>query len=692
MGWPGVLGLGLLFALALLGPQALGACGCTMFLAGAGLAILAAGLLGGNSVYGALTGEREKKTLDSLRLTQLSPSQVILGKLSGEWVSLGRLLLITAPALLVAGALSDAGLAGGVGAVALVALAGLFASVSGIYLSSVAATTSQAVLMGWILKAVWLLGTPILDAVLAAVLVQSRVPPVFSSLNPLAALGVLAIPEGATGARSHLFGLALLALPAATLLLGWQAARRYASDPGRGPALVDGQTHRVYRGAWAPAFIRSLLPSLGSNASFLREMAFQVRTGAGGWPGYLVFLVLFLAPFVYARTWAEKKEVPYLTGPAGISQTVVVSERVPLEMTAGLQVHEPSSPGRRTYLYSYGNEALILEGHSPRLCLRMTLYTLLGLPLPRQRVKVLAFEHQRSSLPVVSEQPLDDERARRFGLEDLSEGDTAPLTTGELQAARGSALHVGIAGAVVLFLLYLSIRCSGFLAGALTGERDRRSWEDLALTGMPASEVLCGKLAGALALPLWQMTVTFPALLFFVFNGGLSVWEIGALYAYALGLAATAGMLGLWCSARSATTHDSHGMALGLVLLAFLALPAVKPAAGFLIGLALLVAVASAARGLAYAAGWAGIALGLVLAPSAPSPLTAALSFMPSLSLHSGSVMRLFQAYPVSGPEALLHLAGSLLVMASLFGLLYRATLDRVAAGRDEALRAEPAA
>ncbi|HXE72816.1 MAG TPA: hypothetical protein VNO81_09150, partial [Candidatus Nitrosotenuis sp.] len=105
-----------------------------------------------------------------------------------------------------------------------------------------------------------------------------------------------------------------------------------------------------------------------------------------------------------------------------------------------------------------------------------------------------------------------------------------------------------------------------------------------------------------------------------------------------------------------------------------------------------LVAVASAARGLAYAAGWAGIALGLVLAPSAPSPLTAALSFMPSLSLHSGSVMRLFQAYPVSGPEGLLHLAGSLLVMASLFGLLYRATLDRVAAGRDEALRAEPAA
>ena len=69
---------------------------------------------------------------------------------------------------------------------------------------------------------------------------------------------------------------------------------------------------------------------------------------------------------------------------------------------------------------------------------------------------------------------------------------------------RDATLHVGLAGAIGLLLLYLSIRFSAFLATAVTGERSRRTWEDLALTGISAGDAMAGKVLGSVVLPLTQ--------------------------------------------------------------------------------------------------------------------------------------------------------------------------------------------
>ena len=57
--------------------------------------------------------EKEKKTLDCLRLTQLSPSALFWYKLSPEFRSLARLLAFTAPAVLLSSTHTSQGLLGG---------------------------------------------------------------------------------------------------------------------------------------------------------------------------------------------------------------------------------------------------------------------------------------------------------------------------------------------------------------------------------------------------------------------------------------------------------------------------------------------------------------------------------------------------------------------------------------------------
>src|SRR5690349_20500329 len=77
----GTLALGIGFAVLMLGPTAAGVCGCTTFTLSAASLVLMCAVLVGNSTLGALTSEREKKTLDCLRLTQLTANQVLASKM-----------------------------------------------------------------------------------------------------------------------------------------------------------------------------------------------------------------------------------------------------------------------------------------------------------------------------------------------------------------------------------------------------------------------------------------------------------------------------------------------------------------------------------------------------------------------------------------------------------------------------------
>ncbi len=675
-----------LFGVGLLGPWLGGVCGCTMFHLGSGFLVLAAALLGGNTLYGAITGERERKTLDSLRLTQLTSSQVLLGRLLGEVAALARLLAAAAPALAVLALTAGVGLPALLWTLAVAGLAGVFASVSGIFVSSLASSTSQAVVAGWIVKGLWLLGTPVLDLVLRAVLVQEDLRPLFTAANPLVALSLATVPELAFGEFRWLLSAYAMELVLATLVMFAVAAWRFGQESAAGPGVADARIHAAWRGQWGPAWLQTLFPGLGRNAPFLREIAWQTRTGAGAWPGYLVYLVLFLAPFLYARAWAVQEAPP--ERPVPRPQVSVVAASAP-DVRTGASDSSAARAGEVAVVTVPGcDRTLVLHGHHPGTCLRLALYTEFGVPMPAAALRpAVGFQvagpvTDRDGGPHgVSAESVDAATLVEFGLAPASPapdpGFVQPGGRESLRPAR--ALGVGLIGTLFLFLLYLSIRSAGFLAGALTGERDRRSWQDLALTGVPARQVVWGKLLGALLHPLVQMTLLFPVLFFYVLAGLVGPFSLLALYLYSAGLALVAGLLGLWSSARSRSTHVSQARAIGLVLLAFLGGLLVGPS-GILPFLALLGWVVARVRRSPARFGWLAMAVGLFLAPQALSPLAAVAGFVPALGLVDvlGGLVGL-----KSFLGAMLFLVGAGLVMG-------RDLLDRVVDGQEgTALRAE---
>lgn len=691
--------MAIVFAVVILGPMMLGACGCTMFSLAAGGLVLAAALLVGNTGFGALTGEREKKTLDSLRLTQLTANQVVLGKISGELTLLGRLLLVGGPTVLAAAAMSDYGLMTGVVALGLAGLAGVFAAVYGIFVSSLFDTTSRAVVGGWIGKAVWLLLTPVLDGVLAAVMVQRTGPPLFSSLNPAAALSVLLVPEGAHGVREFLPLLAFPAIAAAIAFMWHVTARRFDSGLVAGGGVSDRRMHHVYRQGWGPAWLQEKVPALRTNPSFLRELVLQLRSGAGRWPGYAVFIVLFLAPFIYAKSWAVKDTVRSFED-RSTRPVVRVDNSTPV--FSGHDKVTSETP-RQVGLRMIDGTRLVLKNHSPHLCMRLALNRVAGMPLPEGSLRVVVEPqahfyscHRGKDEPVtgVTERPLDSGTAARLGFDRHDgESDRAVMTSLAERRIQDKSLALGIAGTIVLLLIYLAIRCSGFLATAVTGERDRRSWEDLALTGISTDKTLAGKLGGALLLPLLQMTVSFPVMLFFVYNGSLSLFEVGGLYLYAVALAVTAGMLGLWASAVSPTSHEAHARALMLVLVGFTIVPMIAPSLGMVAGLAAVgmgvLSLAHNAR-FAQAAAWVGLGTSLLITPKVASPLTAVLTFTPSLVNTRVAFLQMLNPQMVTVGAAIINLMAALMFLASVAYLLWRASLARLGEGaQEDALRAE---
>lgn len=698
----------LLFAALVFLPMALGICSCTLFGLASLALVLATSLLVGSTAFGALTIEREKKTLDSLRLTQLTAAQIAAAKLWPELRLLGRLLLAFGPTVLVCGALSPDGLLGGLEVLAVAGAAGLLSSTMALAVSSLFDTTSRAVVAGWTLRGVWLLITPVFDLVLGAVLVQEKAVAAFSFLNPLSALTAILVPEASHGTALWLPFLAPLVMAGAAVLLFKLAARRFDNGLLHGASLTDRVIHPVYRRGWGPKWLQSKVPALRSNPAFLREMASQFRAGAGRWPGYAVFVVLFLAPFFYARSWAVKEAVQNAMDAPGYTQLQVANQNNYLPRNANPVETLPDQPlnlgSRNVRLEARDGTCLVMKGHTGNFCSRLYLYYAFQVPLPRHEMVVVDYGtsnpnyFQQGNPQPVSATPVDDQTADRYGLS--SPGDSSS-TSRDLDADSQDRLNqasmaVGLAGTAVLLLLYLGIRCSGFLASAVTGERDRKTWEDLALTGINPSRALAGKLGGALLIMGFQMTLAFPVLGFFVFTGNLSLPEMGALYLYALAVMVTAGTIGLWSSATSETSHQAHGKALACVLAGFLLAPTLVNwgFGGLFAAVALLAALVNLGRNRrSEALSLAGISFSLLLAPRVASPVTAILTFMPSLTQSSTPLTRAFPMAPVTGAEAVLFALAALVFLASLASYLWAATLRRMSdPAQATALKADLAA
>ncbi len=120
----------------------------------------------------------------------------------------------------------------------------------------------------------------------------------------------------------------------------------------------------------------------------------------------------------------------------------------------------------------------------------------------------------------------------------------------------GAESYFVLQGLAVMLLasFIVGIRCSG----AITGERERQTWEAVLLTPMSAKHLVAGKLWGVMGACYWYLlSFAVPAVLLSALGG------VGCLGWTALWLAVTVlamyymGSVGIWCSARSKTSWRS---------------------------------------------------------------------------------------------------------------------------------------
>src|SRR5260370_2969820 len=103
-------------------------------------------------------------------------------------------------------------------------------------------------------------------------------------------------------------------------------------------------------------------------------------------------------------------------------------------------------------------------------------------------------------------------------------------------------------GALLVATLLVGVRCSG----AITGERERQTWEALLLTPLPAPHLIRGKLWGIIGASYpYLLAYLLPALAFSVLAWGCApIYTFSLMFVTWLAMAFV-GSAGLWCSVHS---------------------------------------------------------------------------------------------------------------------------------------------
>ncbi|MDQ7824254.1 MAG: ABC transporter permease [Candidatus Eremiobacteraeota bacterium] len=627
-----ILRIACCFAVPALALRLMQLCSCTVFTVASAALILLSVLLIGSTALTSMSGEREKKTIDSLRLTCLDPGAVISGKLLPEFMALCRLLLAVSPTILLLGLTSEYGFSGAMAVLLIAFLSGCVSLLGGFLISSLSRSSSQAIVLGWILKLLWVLGTPLLDLVLSAVFVTGSMPPVFSSVSPLVALYALVLPQAMNGAWMILPWSFFLLVPLFLCMI-WHFSVTVYEQGGPSWVYLRRKATDVFLKGWGPKWFYDAFPGAVQylrNPAFLREISYQIRHGAGRLPGYLVFIVLFLAPYLYARSWALCNFENPRAQPRNTS--FVVS--APASSDPGNSSQLSIKPVIRTYQ----GTVFTLSRHTLIGCLRWTMYKSAGIPLPKKLVKEEPVAY-RTHAQHYGSSPVAGTGSAML-TEKPSNTRTASLSRDEYLAVNQETIRCGLIGAIWLFLLYISIRGCCFTVSSVTGEKERRVWDDLALSGMTPIRLFTGKILGALILPLIQMTVVFPVLLFFVVTGNLHFMEVVSFYLYSVLLLIASAVLGFRASATSATSNEAHSKGLKYIFLAFFIVPLIAPlfmAISVLLTPALLLFImvtlllAKKNTNLPKILTAFGICFFTLFAVWAVSPLTAPFTFMPSL-------------------------------------------------------------
>jgi ABC-type transport system involved in multi-copper enzyme maturation permease subunit len=105
--------------------------------------------------------------------------------------------------------------------------------------------------------------------------------------------------------------------------------------------------------------------------------------------------------------------------------------------------------------------------------------------------------------------------------------------------------------------LLVSLMAPSFAAGAITGERERESYEMLLASPLRPGAIVLGKLAASLV-PLAELMIcSLPIVMLCLPLGGVSPYEVGAAYLAMISSVALSGMISLWCSSFFNRTNAS---------------------------------------------------------------------------------------------------------------------------------------
>lgn len=553
-------------------------CSCTLFSLACFLQLLMVVLLAGRRAVTSISSEKENKTLDLLRLTSLGSTGIIWGKLIPEAIDLGRILIVTSPFLLLM-ALLFPGISiwGAMAAVLINTAAGITLLSGLICLSACSSTASSAIVFSWILRGVWIFITPMIDGLIATVFLSSYTTPIFSSLNPALALMALLMPGSLDGTR-WIWG-AFLFLPVVALFI-FASIKLAAGFIERGDK-NSSNTRASFLGLFPGGTTGEKISDrfkIFSNPIFLKEMVSFRRDFPGLIPGILVFAILFLAPCFYCMDSSVKMWYgsSLLSKHRNVYIETELNDTYNSEINPGIINPENNTVTVRTET----GEVFSLKGHKPDGCLRVGLYEYFALPLPEEASVVAPVysnnnygnqTYNYNSSPATGPAP------------DTGNSPEGPNTTAFTTSAKEmigtqdkGILFVGFYMGVFLLLIYLVIRCSGFLCSTYNTEKNKLTWDVLTMTQLSPEDIVGGKLLGVLFVPLAQLTLGFMAVLFWIHKDILTLWGGITLYLFCVGIALVSGLLGQYNSINSPSAHSSQGSTLIKILIFGLALPLFK--------------------------------------------------------------------------------------------------------------------
>jgi hypothetical protein len=544
-------------------------------------------LILGAGLFATLAQEREKRTIDALRLTQLSSLDILLLKSHGElrrW-ALGNaaFLALTVGAAWHGSDPMEWALAGGLA----LAAGGLLSIALALAVSTRSETTSSAVVGGWVCKGVWLVGFPLLDRVFEAVFVADSQLRLFRYLDPawvalqVSEASFFEIP-GMTPGGLLLGALASVVLAVLAVL---QSSRMIDSSFETAASLEDRQRHSAYR--------QNFPLGLHENPFFVRELAWQKRSGAGRWPGYAVFLTLFVAPFLYGLAQGQRN---YDSAPVKV---------VRLDVTGRVDIASPSQPKREAHYdgrrsagsHSHGSgdrhhDFTLADSAPPMQTVqrrphgKLCLSALMGLPVSNRPT----FQDPTYRVVVTRTGRLEQVPAESMdGL--LTQQHTSPRRSSSFSDSSRLEYELGrgLLTGLLLTVIYLFVRGGAFMAGSITGEKERRAWDQIALTGVSPQTFVSGKLYAVLSYPIRQMLLASPALALFVLYKVITPMQLVLVVALLVACFVAAGTLGIACSTVRPTSHQAQGVA--LVLAAVILLLPLIPLGWLFMGFGVLVLI-----------------------------------------------------------------------------------------------------